>query len=257
VSEVERAGPQLELIQLLPEHRPITAGEVVASLDFGARAEAERPHVVVNFVATADGRTAFQGRSGALSDPGDRAMFHGLRESVDAVLAGTNTMRDERYGRLVRDPARRERRAAAGLRPDPLAVVITRSGNVPSDIPLFDDPDSRIVVFAPRALDLSGARAHVEVIDVDPGRLTLTTVLRRLRADYDISSLLCEGGATMFGSLLHEGLADELFLTLAPKLTGGGDEPEITRGPALPEMAPLRLLWVLERESSLFLRYAM
>lgn len=252
----ERPGPALVMNRLLPEPKSITIGELVASLELGARAPAERPHVVVNFVVTADGRTAFQGRSGGLSDLGDRAMFHGLRESVDAVLAGTNTLRAERYGRLVRDPERRERRAAAGLRPDPLAVVLTRSGNVPLDIPLFADPHSRVVVFTPRPLDLAGVQAGVDVVRLDPGQLTLTTAMRRLRSDYDVRSLLCEGGATLFGALLHERLTDELFITLAPKLTGGGTEPGVTRGAALPELADLELVWVLEREQSLFLRYA-
>ncbi len=257
MSAAERPGPGVELTQLLPECRSTTIGEVVGSLDLGAQAPPERPHVIVNFVATADGRTAFEGRSGGLSDLGDRAMFHGLRESVDAVLAGTNTIRDERYGRLVRDPERRARRAAAGLSPDPLAVVLTRSGEVPTDIPLFEDPASRVVIFAPDAIDLAGARAHVDLVRLDPGQLTLTTALRRLRSDYDVRSLLCEGGATMFASLLHEGLTDELFLTLAPKLAGGSDGPGLTSGAALPELAGLRLVWVLEREQSLFLRYAL
>ena len=49
------------------------------------------------------------------------------------------------------------------------------------------------------------------------------------------ASLLCEGGPTLFGSLLGEGLVDELFLTLAPKLTGGGRGPTISSGTELSE----------------------
>lgn len=254
MSAAERPGPGLELTQLLPDRKPTTVGELIGSLALATKAPADRPYVIVNFVASADGRTALQGRSGGLSDAGDRAIFHGLRESVDAVFAGTITMRDERYGRLVRDPERRSRRAASGLAPDPLAVVMTRSGDVPTETPLFADPDSGIVVFAPEELDLRGTRAHVEVVRLDPGRLTLTTMLRRLRADYGVRALLCEGGPTVFGALVHEGLADELFLTVAPKLAGGGG-PGVTSGPELPEPADLRLVWALEREASLFLRY--
>ena len=87
-------------------------------------------------------------------------MFHGLRERVDAVFAGTGTMAAEGYGRLVRDPARRQRRAARGLAPDPLACVISRSGKIPTEIPLFEDPDSRVVVFSapcPTSSAASGA----------------------------------------------------------------------------------------------------
>lgn len=230
---------------------------MMASLNLGRATRPDRPYTIVNFVATVDGRTASRGRSGALSDVGDRAIFHSLRERVDAIFTGTGTLRAERYGRLVPDPERRQRRAAAGLAPDPLAVVITRSGDVPTEIPLFADPDSRIVVFAPTRLDLSGHQAQIEVVPLDPGQLTLTTVLRRLRADYDVRSLLCEGGPTVFGALLRERLADELFLTVAPKLAGGGNEAAVTSGPELPELQELRLIWTLERDGSLFLRYGL
>jgi len=232
-------------------------GELAGSLNLIGRAHKDRPYTIVNFIASADGRAAFQGRSGQLGDAADRALFHGLRERVDAVFAGTGTLRTERYGRLVRDPERRQRRAASGLNPEPLACVITRRGEVPLDIPLFTDPESRAVIFSSVELDVSTAAAHVDFVRLDPGQLTLTTMMRRLRADYDVRALLCEGGPTVFGGLLHEGLVDELFLTLAPKLAGGGADPTVTSGPTLPELAPLELVWVLEQGSSLFLRYAL
>lgn len=224
-------------------------------MDFVGSAHSELPYTVVNFVATADGRAALGGRSAPLSDAGDRVMFHGLRERVDAVLAGTSTMRTERYGRLVRDAGRRERRAAHGLAPDPLACLITRSGNVPVDIPLFSDPSSRIVVFSPREVAMDGAAASVQIVKLDPGELTMTTMMRHLRGHFDVRGLLCEGGPTVFAALLQENLVDELFLTVAPRLAGGGVDPTLTTGAQLAQPAELELAWALERESSVFLRY--
>ena len=220
------------------------------------RAGPDRPYTTVNFISTADGRAAFQGRSAPLGDEVDREMFHGLREQHDAVLAGTHTIRVERYGRLTRDPERRERRVQAGREPDPLGCVVTRSGDVPTEAPLFSDPESRIAVFGPPHLDLPPLKAQIEVIRLDPGELTLTTVLRRLRSEFGIRSLLCEGGPTMFNALLQERLVDEMFLTFAPKLSGGGMAPSVTSGPELPELVPVHLVWVLEHADSLYLRYA-
>jgi riboflavin-specific deaminase-like protein len=197
------------------------------------------------------------GRSGGLSDPADRQIFHGLRERIDAVLVGTGTLRVERYGPIVPDPARRARRAASGLNPVPLACIITRSGNVPTDIPLFAEPGSRVVVFTARPLDTSGVRAEVDVVHLDEGELTLTTMLRRLRSAYDVRALLCEGGPTLFGALLHENLVDELFLSLAAKVVGGGSAPTISSGSALTDVLTPSLLWALERQGSLFLRYGL
>ena len=233
-----------------------TVGDVVASLDLVGRAGPDRPYTIVNFVASVDGRAAFQGRSGQLGDASDRAMFHGLRERVDAVFAGTGTMGTERYSRLVRDPERRRRRAEAGLAPEPLACLVSRSGAIPFDIPLFEDPETRVVVFTPAEPDLATVQAQVEVVRLDPEAFTLTAMMGHLRREHDVRALLCEGGPRVFGSLLQEGLVDELFLTLAPKLTGGGTDPSLTAGPELPALAALELVWALERGGSLFLRYA-
>jgi riboflavin-specific deaminase-like protein len=246
-----------ELRQLLPEPRLIGVRELLESLSLGASIPTERPYTVVNFVVSADGRAAFQGRSGALSDATDREMFHGLREHVDAVLVGTGTLRTERYGRLVRDPERRSRRAASGLSPEPLACIISRSGDIPLDIPLFAQPAARVVVFTSSELEASALAADVEVVHLDPGELTLTTMMRRLRSAYDVRTLLCEGGPILFGALVQEDLVDELFLSLAPKLTGGGSSPTITSGPVLAEPRQLSLVWALERDSALYLRYSL
>jgi 5-amino-6-(5-phosphoribosylamino)uracil reductase len=247
----------VELRRLLPECSLTTVGELVSSLDLIGKATAERPYIVVNFIATVDGRSAFQGRSGGLSDAGDRAMFHGLRERVDAVFAGTGTLQTERYRRLVLDPERRSRRAAAGLRPEPLAVVISRSGTIPTDIPLFADPEARVVVFTAAEFDALAFAAEVDVVRLDRGQLTLTAMMRRLRNDYDVRALLCEGGPTIFSALLQEELVDELFLTLAPKLAGGGTGPLVTSGPELTGLKDLELVWACEANGELFLRYTL
>jgi len=97
----------------------------------------------------------------------------------------------------------------------------------------------------------------VDVVRLDPGELTLTTMVRRLRSTYDVRSLLCEGGPTLFGALLRENLVDELFLSLAAKLTGGGTSPAITAGPELAELHAMSLLWALEADNALYLRYAL
>jgi riboflavin biosynthesis pyrimidine reductase len=245
----------LELRQLIPQDAVVELPELLAGLHLEERAGADRPYTVVNFIATTDGRATFQGRSAPLGDEVDREMFHGLREQAEAVMAGTHTVRIERYGRMTRDPERRERRLQAGREAEPLACLVTRRGEVPFEAPIFSAPEARIVVFGPAGLELPAAEARLEVVGLDPGELTLTTVLRRLRADFGVRSLLCEGGPTLFNGLLHEQLVDEMFLTLAPKLSGGGAEPAITNGPELPELQSMNLVWALERAESLYLRY--
>ena len=246
----------MQFSKLWPESATVEIGEHLSRLGLAARAGAERPYTVVNFVASVDGRATFRGRSGPLGDDGDKELFLALRREADAVLVGTGTLRVERYGRMLKDPEARERRQRRGLAPEPLACIVTRTGHVPFDIPLFAEPEARVVIFTATALDASAAAADVEVVTLDPGELTFATALHRLRNDYEIRALLCEGGPSVFGALLHERVVDELFLTVAPKLAGGGMNPSPTSGPELPQPVPMTLQSVLERDGSLFLRYA-
>jgi riboflavin biosynthesis pyrimidine reductase len=242
--------------QLLPDSASVQASDLLAGLRPGSRAPAGRPYTAANFAASADGHVTFAGRSRKLGDEGDREIFHGLREQVDAVLVGTATLGTERYGRIIPDAARRERRLAAGLTAEPLACLVTRSGEVPTAIPLFDEPEARIVIFSARAIAPIRCAAQVEVMRLEPELPALTSALGHLRRGHGVRSLLCEGGPTLFGALLGEGLVDELFLTLAPKLTGGGHGPAVSSGAELAEPASMKLRWLLERNDSLYLRYA-
>ena len=229
--------------------------DAVAGLDLSAQAPTDRPYLVCNMVSSADGRAALGGKSGGLGNDADRDLFHELRVAADAVMVGSGTLRTERYGRFVRDPARRARREAAGRTPDPIGCVVSRSLRLPVDIPLFTDPDSTIVVYTSSEDELPPCEAHVLIVRLPETELTLSTVLGRLRAEHSVQSVLCEGGPTILGALLAEGLVDELFLSLAPKLAGGGHDLTTVEGPPLADPVELGVAWAMESEGCLFLRY--
>jgi riboflavin biosynthesis pyrimidine reductase len=105
-----------------------------------------------------------------------------------------------------------------------------------------------------RAERYSGLDRRLIVVESGPdGRADLPALLRSLREE-GVRALLCEGGPTLHGSLQAEGLVDELFLTIAPKLSGGGVPPRILEG-ELDEVIPLKLAWLLEEDGELFARY--
>ena len=56
----------------------------------------------------------------------------------------------------------------------------------------------------------------------------LSEVLRVLGRDYKVRSIACEGGPTLFWSMLELGLIDQLNLTIAPFLFGGADAPTLS-----------------------------
>jgi 5-amino-6-(5-phosphoribosylamino)uracil reductase len=246
------------LRRLLPEPGTVTAVEALEGLALGDLAVDHRPYVVLNMVATADGAATVGHRSGPISSPADRQLFHELRAHVDAVLVGAGTVCAERYRRLVGDPARRERRVARGLAPDPLAVIASRRLTLPPDVPLLADPDSRVIVLTASTAELTQCAAQVSYLRPAPGEeLDLAVMLARLRAERGVRSVLCEGGPTLNASLLPAGLVDELFLAIAPALAGSAGSLSIVNRALLAQPVDLDLRWLLESEGQLFARYAL
>jgi riboflavin-specific deaminase-like protein len=243
--------------QAIPPGPGVTPEDQYTHLNLSQRAGEARPYVVCNFVSSADGKATADGRTAGLGSEGDRTVFHLLRTQVDGLLAGTETMRIERYGLPVRAEHLSQIRVGEGRAPQPLSVVISRSGNVPFEIPLFADPRAQVALFAPRgvAAAAAGCQAQVTHHVISTGVDALTEIMRSLRHDHDIRSLLCEGGPALFNSLLHHQLVDELFMTVSPNLVGGA-ELGITTGPALRQRQAMQLMWALECDGHLFLRYA-
>jgi riboflavin biosynthesis pyrimidine reductase len=262
----------LTLKRLLPAGAPATADEIVAGFGLDTLATAgppNRPYAVLNMVSTVDGHATLGGRSGGLSSPADRELFHGLRLAVDAVMAGAGTVRVERYGRIIPDESRRRRRIERGRSEEPLACIVSGRLSLGADIPLLADPAAKVVILTSSAASLPASAAEVHYVRAErDGLLDLPAALAELRERFAVRTLLCEGGPHLGAQLLGAGLLDELFLSLAPKLAGGDIDgnpthpnpahPEALRILAGAELSPpveLALLSALEHDSHLFLRY--
>ncbi len=233
--------------RLHPPEGAVDARALVAHLRAG-EPRADRPYTVANFVMSASGQASVDGRSAPLSNAGDRALFHALRAEVDAILAGTGTLADERYGRPIPRAETRQARRQRGLRPEPLAVTLARSGAVATDIPLFACAEVEAVVFSPSAPPPTAARVHHEPYE------DAAAAMRTLRERHGVELLLCEGGPRLFTALAAADLIDELFLTLAPQLTPA-DAPAIVAGEALDTPRHLSLRSASVLDGSLFLNY--
>jgi riboflavin-specific deaminase-like protein len=245
----------VKLRRLHPTPGETTPEEATTGMRLGELAPSGRPYVVLNMVATLDGRIAIDGRSGSIGGEADREIFHGLRTQADAIMVGAGTVRAERYGRMVRNPERRARREAEGLAADPLAIVVSQRLLLPEDLPLFRDEHSTVAILTAAEHELPPAPARVHYLrGPADAELRLAPLLRRLREEHSVRSILCEGGANLNESLVREGLVDELFLSLAPKLAGGPPLTILTGDP-LPEPLDLDLVSLLEHEGHLFGRY--
>ena len=238
--------------QLLPDAAETTVAEQLAPLDLKPLALPERPYLLLNFATTLDGRAAINGRSGPIGSAVDTEMLQRLRTRVDAVMIGAGTMRAERYGRIVSDPQLRAYRERTGLAHDPLAVIVSNRLELPWDAALFTNGGGRVVVFTASDQEPPQTATRVTIVR-HPDGVELDRVMEWLRKERGIRSVLCEGGPTLHGRLREGGLADELFLTIAPKVAGG-EGPRILEG-ALPDVDNVELAWLLESESELFARY--
>ncbi len=254
--------PQPQFCRLMPPGEGAGAVEVVDGLDVRARAERlrARPYVILNMASTVDGRATLGGRSGPIGDRADRELFHALRSSVDAVMAGAGTVRVERYGRIIADPSTRARRVQRGLSDEPLACIVSGRLSLAPDTPLLNEPAARVVVITPSESSLPPSPADVDYVRARrDGLLDLPAALGELSGRFGVRTLLCEGGPHLNGQLLLAGLVDELFLSFAPKLAGGedatGEALRIVAGAEFAAPVELELLSVLESASTLFLRY--
>jgi riboflavin biosynthesis pyrimidine reductase len=221
--------------RLLPDPGLTSVSEQLETYRPWEEAPEDRPLVGMNFVATVDGRATIEGRSGPIGSEADTEMLVGLRKRFEAVLIGAGTMRAERYGPM-----------------NPLMVLVSGRLDLPWDAPLFTEERGEALIFTASEAEPPETAATVEVVRHE-GAVNLGEALRHLRAERGIRAVLSEGGPHLHAQLQADGLVDDLFLTIAPKLSGG-EAPRILEG-SLPDVAGLELAWLLEQDGELFARY--
>jgi riboflavin-specific deaminase-like protein len=232
---------------LFPECRPAAVDEVYGNLDLAARAPADRPYVVLNMVASIDGRTTIGGHVGSLTSPLDQQIVYQLRTQAEALLVGAGTVRNERYANLM----------PPGFGPQPLLVVVSARVDLPRDLPLLQEPETRIVIATLSDATLGfDHQAQVEYLRVpgEGGRVDCAALAATLRSEYGIRSVVCEGGPSLNESLLAAGIVDELFLSLSPLLVGGAERALVDAAPShVPRRT--RLVSAATSDGYMFLRY--
>lgn len=261
--------------RLFPDYNPDLASQDIYSvpelnfpieglpLENGRR----RPYVYFNMVASVDGKAvSVRGNAEGLGSQMDRFLMHRLRAAADAVLVGAETFRRDPYVPQVKPEAARERQQYFPGAPQPLGIVISRDGNLPLDKKFFDREKAanRLVLLGQSASSEKEAAFKpfarvLRVPDGADGRPDESWFLETLFREFGVRRLLCEGGPSLNYSLISQGLGDEFFWTLAPKLVGGAANSTILTGPGngfpLDRMPGLSLLSIYEQASELFFRY--
>ena len=179
-----------------------------------SRVERARPFLRLKIAASLDGGTAMlSGESRWITGPEARIDVQRLRAASGAVLTGVGTVLDDDPSLTVREP---------GLcASQPMRVIVDTRLRTPPDAKLLGLPGQTLVFCSDSRKRGGLERAGATVIELPErnGRVCVGNALEDL-AGRGINDVLAECGPTLAGSLLADGLVDELVIYQSPHIMG-------------------------------------
>jgi diaminohydroxyphosphoribosylaminopyrimidine deaminase/5-amino-6-(5-phosphoribosylamino)uracil reductase len=209
-ARLRAAGVQVDLGLLADEAHEMNIG-------FFKRMTQGTPWVRMKIAASLDGQTALEnGVSQWITSPAARDDGHAWRARACAVLTGIGT--------VLEDDPQLDVRAVPTSR-QPTLVIMDSQLETPPSAKLFA-PQRPVWIYcaidhAPRRAALEAQGAQVVCMPNASGKVDLAAMLQDLGTKH-INEVHVEAGHKLNGSLLREGLVDELLTYLAPKLLGQG-----------------------------------
>src|SRR6266850_1673853 len=179
-----------------------------------------RPFVVVTFAMTVDGKITTRNFSPVdFTSREDKLHLFRQRSLGDAVLIGHTTVERDNVRLGLPQAELREARIKRGQTPYPLRVIVSNEGKIDSRLNIFQTDISPVIIFSTTRMPRKFRCALMEkaTLHLSKSRnVDLAAMLRMLRKEYQVKTVACEGGATLFRSLLEHDLVDQLNLTIAP-----------------------------------------
>lgn len=209
---------------------------------------------------SADGKISSRRReSFSLGSAHDRELMDVLRARADAVVIGALTLRHDGWAIRVRTATVRAKRIARGQAPHPLNVVLSTALDLPQRCQFFAHAKTEKLVITTRQAPAARVRRFgrlAEVVVLPRRRIRAVDVVRTLEAR-GVKRLLVEGGGEVNFAFFKEGLVDELYLTVTPKIIGGARAPTPVDGAGFLEATHKRLTLVSSRRrgDEVFLKY--
>ncbi|MEM4058456.1 MAG: 2,5-diamino-6-(ribosylamino)-4(3H)-pyrimidinone 5'-phosphate reductase [Thermoplasmata archaeon] len=206
-----------------------------------------RPYIIINAAMSVDGKLALGTRKQTdLSDNTDFERVHKLRNSVDAILVGINTV-------LSDDPRLTVKSQYVSNPKNPIRIVLDSSLRIPANAKVLDQSARTIIVTTESAMR---ENMSFEVLRCGIDQIDLETMLEKLY-EMGIRRLMVEGGGTVIYSFLRKKLFDELTLFIAPVIIGA-NAPTLANGPAamtINEMFHLNLKEVRALGNGIYCRF--
>ncbi|MCD6276426.1 MAG: 2,5-diamino-6-(ribosylamino)-4(3H)-pyrimidinone 5'-phosphate reductase [Thermoplasmata archaeon] len=206
-----------------------------------------RPRIIINAAMSVDGKIALRGgKRIKISDEEDFRRVHELRNSVDAILVGINTVILDNPKLLVKERYVKSPR-------NPVRVVLDSHLRIPEDARVLDGNAPTIIITTEDARE---RKLNAEIIKCGKGRVDLKCAMEKLYS-LGIRSVLVEGGGTVIYSFLKEKLVDEISVFVGSIIIGG-DAPTLAEGlgaSSEDELIHLKLLEARALGSGVLLRY--
>jgi len=203
---------------------------------------------------TLDGKIASKTGDSKISDEPDLQEVHHLRNEVDAIMVGINTV-------LVDDPMLNVRYVKK--RKDPIRVIVDSLARIHDDsriVKTAKDIETYLAITdhvpEERKATLEGFGIHLIVCGTKRG-VQLPSLMEKLH-DIGIKNLMLEGGSALNWGMISEGLVDEIRLTIAPVIVGGSDATSLISGEGFLEIedgVKLSLIDVKQNGDFLRVRY--
>jgi riboflavin-specific deaminase-like protein len=190
-----------------------------------------RPFVVATFAMTADGKVTTKNLEPVnFTSREDKLHLFRQRALGDAVLLGHTSLKRDNV-RLGLPVEMQETRAKRGQSRCPLRVIVSNEGRIDHRLKIFQSDVSPVIIFSSKRMPQKYQKALQKkaTLHLSKARhVDLAGMLQTLRKNYKVRTVACEGGPTLFRSLLEQGLIDQLNLTIAPYMFGGATAPTLT-----------------------------
>ncbi|NPD89799.1 MAG: hypothetical protein HGN29_13890 [Asgard group archaeon] len=181
----------------------------------------EGPEVIINVACSLDGVIASNKGALIFSTTEDWLRVHKLRNSVDAILVGVNT--------IIKDDSLLTVRYVKSRDPPPMRVVLDSKCRTPLSAQVLEKQESiKTVIFTsnkcPEEKKKKLTDLKIDVISVDTKDetkyLDLEQILLILRKDFNIKKLLVEGGSAIITQFIKFELFDKMYIFYAPVFAG-------------------------------------
>ncbi|MCX7713049.1 MAG: dihydrofolate reductase family protein [Chthoniobacterales bacterium] len=192
----------------------------------------DRPRVIANFAMSLDGKISTRNHTPSdFTSEDDKKSLKRIRALGDGLIVGRKTVTADRMSMRVGDKNLSQERILRGQSPEPLRIIVSSAGFFDPRWKVFHTAGGKILLICEKGAKEKSAkyfykRNDVEFVEIQ--KINASKILKKLKDDYGIGILVCEGGAALFRSFAEIGAVDELYLTLAPCVFGGENAPTLT-----------------------------